>query len=36
MFQWLRLCVPNAGGTGLIPGWETNPTCHTAWPKINE
>ena len=20
MFQWLRLCVPNAGGTGLIPG----------------
>ena len=21
--QWLRLCVPNAGGPGLIPGWGT-------------
>ena len=21
--QWLRLCAPNAGGTGLIPGWGT-------------
>ena len=22
--QWLRLCAPNAGGTGSIPGRETN------------
>ena len=21
--QWLRLCTPNAGGLGLIPGQET-------------
>ena len=21
--QWLRLCAPNAGNLGLIPGWET-------------
>ena len=21
--QWLRLRAPNAGGTGLIPGWGT-------------
>ena len=21
--QWLRLFAPNAGGTGLIPGWGT-------------
>ena len=21
--QWLRLCTPNAGGMGLIPGWGT-------------
>ena len=20
MVQWLRICVPNAGGLGLIPG----------------
>ena len=20
--QWLRLCAPNAEGTGSIPGWE--------------
>ena len=28
--------APNAGGTGLTPGWGTkipNPICHTAWPK---
>ena len=36
MFQWLILCVLNSGGTGLIPAWQTNPTCSTAWPKINE
>ena len=23
MVQWLRLCAPNAGNLGLIPGWET-------------
>ena len=23
MVQWLRLCVPNAGGPGLIPGQGT-------------
>ena len=23
MIQWLRIHIPNAGGTGLIPGWET-------------
>lgn len=28
--QWLRLCRPNAGGTGLIPGQGTkNP--HATW-----
>ena len=29
MVQWLRLCAPNAGGLGLIPGWETK-IPHTA------
>ena len=23
--QWLRLCAPNAGGPGLIPGQGTRP-----------
>ena len=23
VFQWLRLCTPNARGQGLIPGQET-------------
>ena len=23
--QWLRLCAPNAGGLGSIPGWGTRP-----------
>ena len=23
MDQWLRLCAPNAGGSGLIPGQGT-------------
>ena len=23
MFQWLRLCTPNAGDTGLTPGQKT-------------
>ena len=28
--QWLRLCTPNAGGTGLIPGQGTK-VPHAAW-----
>ena len=28
--QWFRLCTPNAGGVGLIPGWRTK-TPHAAW-----
>ena len=24
--QWVRLCAPNAGGLGLIPGWELQST----------
>jgi len=34
--QWLRLCAPNAGGTGLIPGRGTkipHATYHAAQPK---
>ena len=27
--QWLRLCVPNAGGLNSIPGQELDPTCHS-------
>ena len=23
VIQWLRLCLPNADGLGVIPGWET-------------
>ena len=22
MVQWLRICTPNVGGMGFIPGWE--------------
>ena len=25
--QWLRLCVPNAGALGSIPGQGLDPTC---------
>ena len=25
--QWLDLCVPNAGGTGSIPGQKTKIPC---------
>ena len=25
--QWIILCTPNAGGPGLIPGRELDPTC---------
>ena len=28
--QWLRLCAPNAGGSGLIPGWGTK-ILHAVW-----
>ena len=31
--QWLRLPSPsNAGGAGLIPGWETK-IQYVSWPK---
>ena len=26
--QYLRLCAPSAGSTGLIPDQEIDPTCH--------
>ena len=37
MIQWLSLCAPNAGGTGLIPGWRTK-IPHSVWcnQKINK
>ena len=28
--QWLRLCAPNAGGMGSIPGWGTK-ILNTTW-----
>ena len=28
--QWFRLCTPNAGAVGLIPGWRTKMP-HAAW-----
>ena len=28
--QWLRLCLYNAGGTGLIPVWGTK-ILHASW-----
>ena len=28
--QWLRICAPNARGTGLIPGWGTK-IPHAVW-----
>ena len=34
--QWLGFQAPNAGRTSLIPGWGTNPTFYTTWPKINK
>ena len=27
VFQWVRPHAPNAGGPGLIPGWELDPAC---------
>ena len=23
VLQWLRLCMPNVGGVGFLPGWGT-------------
>jgi len=32
--QWLRLCISNAKGAGLIPGCGTKePIGHSVWPK---
>ena len=28
--QWIRLCTPNAGGLGLIPGQATRSHMHAA------
>ena len=33
--QWLRLCAPNAGGTGSIPGRGTK-IPHAAWCSQNK
>ena len=30
LVQWLRLCTPNSGGTGLIPGRGTK-IPHSMW-----
>ena len=30
MAQWLRLCAPNAGGPGLIPGQGARSHMHAA------
>ena len=30
--QWLRLCLPNAGGVGSIPGQGAK-IPHASWPK---
>ena len=32
MVQWLRLCTPNAGGRGPIPGQGTK-IPYATWPK---
>ena len=33
--QWLRLCTPNAGGPGSIPGQESK-ILHATWHGLNE
>ena len=33
--QWLRLCAPNAGGPGLIPGQGTRPHMHAATKSLH-
>ena len=30
--QWLKICLPNAGGVCLIPGWGVK-ISHASWPK---
>ena len=35
VFQWLRLCAPNAGGLGSIPGWGTIEHVSTKDPKCH-
>ena len=32
--HWLRLCVPNAGGLGLIPGWGTRSHMQLKIPHV--
>ena len=35
--QWLRLCAPNAGGTGSVPGQGAKiPACHMAKKEKND
>ena len=33
MVQWLKLCAPNSGSPGLIPGWGTK-IPHTATKPV--
>ena len=33
IFQWLRLCVPNAGALGSIPGQGTNDYIELKWSR---
>ena len=33
MVQWLRLCAPNAGGPGSIPG--QGPGSHMPQPRVH-
>ena len=35
MVQWLRLCAPNVGSTGLIPGQGTR-ISHATWRGQNK
>ena len=35
MVQWLRLCTPNAGGPGSIPGQETRSHMHAATKSLH-
>ena len=34
--QWLRLIASNAGGAGLIPGWETKILPAARQPKVKK
>ncbi|TEA37944.1 hypothetical protein DBR06_SOUSAS37410008, partial [Sousa chinensis] len=33
--QWLRLCAPNAGGPGSIPGWGTRSHMDTTTKSLH-